>query len=153
MTRQGRILAFAGPHRFLSNFAAVVVEWDGDTYPSVEHAYQAAKTMIQAERKKIRVAPSAAAAKKLGRKVTLREDWDGMKLTVMRQLVRQKFDEDHPLLRAALLSTGDAELIEGNWWGDTFWGVYAGSGENWLGRILMEIREEIREAGRCAGQS
>ena len=73
----------------------------------------------------------------------LRPAWDDIKLNVMRDLVWRKFSED-PELRAKLLATGDAELVEGNAWGDTFWGVdQSGKGENHLGKILMETRTRL----------
>jgi predicted NAD-dependent protein-ADP-ribosyltransferase YbiA (DUF1768 family) len=73
--------------------------------------------------------------------VPIRSDWDEVKVEVMRALVRIKFSTD---LQPHLLSTGEAELVEGNWWGDQFWGVCDGKGENWLGRILMETRAAFR---------
>jgi predicted NAD-dependent protein-ADP-ribosyltransferase YbiA (DUF1768 family) len=76
-----------------------------------------------------------------GQKVTLRKDWEGVKIQVMRDVLRLKFA--NPGLRDRLLETGDRELIEGNTWGDTFWGVCRGSGKNWLGQLLMELRGEL----------
>jgi hypothetical protein len=81
-------------------------------------------------------------AKKLGRTVSLRSDWEDVKLDVMRKLIRQKFE--NPFLRPLLMLTGDAILEEHNYWHDTIWGIYAGIGENWLGRILMEERARIK---------
>jgi ribA/ribD-fused uncharacterized protein len=115
---------------------------DGESYDSVEKAYQAAKTVIPAEREKIRNATTSGKAKHLGRKVTLRPDWDAVKVGIMTDLVEQKFRDRE--LADLLLSTGDAELIEGNTWHDTFWGVCDGVGANNLGKILMEIREKLR---------
>lgn len=135
------ILAFTGENRFLSNFAAVRIDFDGESYPSVEHAYQAAKTLDYSRRRRIRDAASAGEAKKLGRIVPLRPDWDRIKLDYMEDFLRQKFAQEP--FRTQLLRTGDAELIEGNYWGDTFWGVYRGEGENHLGRLLMMIRTEL----------
>lgn len=83
-------------------------------------------------------------AKRLGRQAPIREGWDKLKTDVMYELVRQKFRQ-HPQLSEQLLSTGDANLVEGNWWGDKFWGVCKGEGENHLGLILMRVRQEIRE--------
>jgi len=135
--------SFRDKYRFLSNFYTAEVVFDGARYPSVEHAYQAAKTLNYDERDQIRVATTAGIAKKLGRKVTMRKDWEEIKLAVMRDLVWQKF-ERHPENARKLLDTGDATLIEGNWWGDKFWGVCDGEGENHLGKILMNIREDLR---------
>ena len=137
------ILEFKGEFWWLSNFSSSNVIFDGFEYPSVEHAYQAAKTMDKDERKQVRDAKSPGQAKKLGRKVTLREDWEQVKLQVMEGLLRQKFSSESDL-SSKLLATGDGLLVEGNWWGDTYFGVCMGTGENNLGKLLMKIREEIR---------
>lgn len=136
------INSFTGPYRFLSNFWTVKLEYEGQRYPSVEHAFQAAKTLDLAARSRIAVLPTSAAAKRAGRTVALRDDWERVRVPIMEQLLRLKFD--NPELRTKLLSTGDAVLIEGNTWGDTFWGVCRGAGENRLGRLLMVIRDELR---------
>ena len=132
--------SFTSQHRFLSNFEPARVTLDGLVYRTVEHAYQAAKTEDFAERSRVWAAPSAAAAKKLGRRVTLRPDWECVKLGVMEDFLRQKFRYDP--LKSQLRATGDALLVEGNAWGDTYWGVCCGVGENHLGRLLMKIRAE-----------
>ena len=137
------IREFQGPHRFLSNFYPATVMYDGLVFRSVEHAYQAAKTDDWEVRKKIQALEKSGDAKKAGYRVPLREDWDRIKFGIMETLVRRKFEI--PELRNKLLMTGDQDLIEGNWWGDTFWGVCRGKGENHLGKILMKIREEIRK--------
>jgi len=139
------IYSFSGQHTFLSNFSAANVELDGEVYPTVEHAYQAAKTLDVDERHKIRLqAKTAGQAKKMGNKVKLRKNWEMIKVVVMRSLLEQKFAVG-TMPHDWLLKTGDAELIEGNYWHDTFWGVCDGVGENWLGRLLMEIRDELGE--------
>ena len=89
------------------------------------------------------IAPTAKEAKRFGRQVKLRKDWDSVKVNVMEMLLRQKFAR--PALREQLLNTKDSMLIEGNNHGDTFWGVCKGTGENYLGRLLMKIRQEITE--------
>lgn len=137
-----KITEFRGIYRFLSNFWPCEVLLDGELYSSVEHAYQAAKTMSYEHRDKIRLAATAGNAKRMGRNVPMRGDWDSIKLQVMLDLLRRKFT--HRKLAALLLETSDAELIEGNTWGDRFWGVCAGIGENHLGKLLMQVREEIR---------
>src|SRR5258708_4024652 len=111
------ITTFTGRYRFLSNFSPAAVFYDGEVYPTVEHAFQAAKTLVVAERQAIRVAATPGEAKRLGRRATLRPGWNDMRLDVMRTLIRRKFDI--PANRTLLLSTGDAELIEGNTWNDT----------------------------------
>lgn len=138
-----KIDSFKGPYRFLSNFYPAEVELDGVKYPSVEHAYQARKTNVRVEREIILNAKKASQAKALGQSVTKIEEWDEIKVDVMKELIRKKFY--NKVLRAELLDTGDAELSEGNWWNDTFWGVCKGRGKNMLGKILMEVRKEIRE--------
>lgn len=134
---------FTGEHRFLSNFWLVPVELDGAEYPTVEHAYQAAKSADPAWRARVRAAARPGDAKRLGRAAPqLSSSFD--RVAVMRALVRQKFAR-HAELRERLLATGDAELIEGNDWGDRFWGVSGGRGQNQLGRMLMEVRAGLRE--------
>lgn len=133
-----KIDSFAGEYRFLSNFAPSIIEVDGLEYPTVEHAFQALKTENPTEREIVRTARTPGQAKKLGRRVTLRPDWDTARVGVMKMLLEKKFADK--VLRAELLATGDAELVEGNYWNDRFWGVCRGRGENWLGKLLMEIR-------------
>jgi hypothetical protein len=135
---------FFGEHRFLSNFWPCTVFYEGDEYPSVEHAYVAAKTTDREVRKQIQEEPKAGAVKKLGRQITLRTDWEDIKLEVMESLVTQKFTFNTDL-REKLLSTGDSELVEGNTWGDTFWGVCKGEGQNNLGKILMKVRKNLND--------
>lgn len=134
------IHGFFGEYRFLSNFWPCEVTYDGKRYPSVEHAYQAAKTLDEAERTSIRKAGSAGEAKKLGRRVTMRKDWENVKVGVMRDLVTQKFTND-PDLKARLAATRGRYLEETNTWGDVFWGVCRGRGKNTLGHILMDVRD------------
>lgn len=134
---------FQGAYRFLSNFWPADVHLDDRLYPSVEHAYQAAKTLDESERRSVRNAHSPGQAKRLGQRATKRADWNEVKLSVMENLVREKFTR-HAVFREKLLATGDAEIVEGNSWGDRFWGVCKGVGENHLGKILMRVREELR---------
>jgi ribA/ribD-fused uncharacterized protein len=139
------IYGFNLEHRWLSNFWpspiwALCMEW-----PTAEHLYQAAKTTDDSERARIARQPTPAMAKKAGRMVTLRPDWEDIKLPSMEWIVKQKFVQNHTL-REMLLDTGDQELIEANTWGDTFWGVCRGVGENHLGQILMKVRQELSEA-------
>jgi len=142
--RQRVIDRFFGDYIFLSNFYLHPVHYAGETYPSVEHAFQAAKTLNLAWRERIRRAPMPKDAKRLGHRVPLRPDWEQHKVAAMSTLVQAKFAD--PLLVAKLQSTGDALLVEGNTWGDRFWGVdrRTGLGLNHLGRILMAVREAQR---------
>lgn len=130
---------FRGEHRFLSNFYPCLIWHDGIRYSSVEHAFQAAKTLDFAERWRISQLPTPGQAKRAGRSVTLRPDWLQVRRMVMQELLIQKFILNSEL-RKKLKDTGKAMLIEGNTWGDTYWGVCRGVGENHLGKLLMAIR-------------
>lgn len=136
---------FSGKFRFLSNFYPAKVKlFEPDLiFPTVEHAYQAAKSTLRNEQLLVQSALTPGAAKRLGRRLTLRSDWEAIKLSMMECLVFQKFGE-HEDLRTRLLSTKNEELIEGNTWNDTFWGICRGRGENHLGKILMRTRERLR---------
>lgn len=136
--------SFDGEYSFLSNFATSVVYMGGKAYPTVEHAFQAAKSTDPKEQAWVREAPSAGEAKRRGRRgVTLRKDWERDKVRVMSVLVYDKFTNNDDL-KKRLLDTGDEDLIEGNTWNDTFWGVCHGSGHNYLGKILMAVRSALR---------
>lgn len=133
---------FTGQHRFLSNFyySPVSVTWGTNMLvaPTVEHAYQASKTHVLEEFMRVLKAKTPGQAKRLGQRVSIHPGWEQIKLSVMEGLLRQKFSS--PLLRRLLIETGTAKLIEGNHWGDTFWGQVDGEGENHLGKLLMKIR-------------
>jgi hypothetical protein len=132
------IAVFDGPSRFLSNFYERDFDYDGYTWRSAECAYQAMK--LEKREDRARFARMAAhKAKREGKAVELRPDWDGLKMGIMSEVVHAKFVQNPDLVKK-LLATGDADLIEGNWWHDTFWGVCNGEGENWLGKILMAER-------------
>ena len=132
---------FDGEHRFLSNFYPAQVLLDGVVYPSAEHAFQAAKTTDESLRREILCCDTPGKAKQKGRRLPLRSDWETIKISVMEKLIHDKFLD--PALRQKLIATGDAILVEGNWWGDTFWGICNKEGENHLGRILMRERDKI----------
>lgn len=137
-----KIDSFNGEYYFLSNYYYSPIVFEGIHYPTVEHAFQAAKTLNNNKRLEIAKMRTPGQAKKAGRTISLRPDWEEIKFDVMKKCVKSKF-EDYDL-RNRLLSTGDVELIEGNWWNDTVWGVCNGIGQNNLGKILMEVRDEIR---------
>lgn len=137
------IRMFRNTHSFLSNFYTCYVKIDGVTYKSVEHYYQSQKTSDPSQREYVREADTAPEAKKRGTRVTLRPEFDDIKLDIMYEAVHAKFSQSDDL-RNRLIGTGDQELVEGNWWGDKFWGVCKGEGENHLGKILMRVREELR---------
>lgn len=127
----------------MSNFSSSVVHLDSIEYPTVEHAFQAAKTFDPEIRESIRTAKRPADARCLGRKLSLRSDWEAVKLSVMMKLLEEKFsDED---LGSRFLNTGDAVLVEGNTHGDRIWGQDpVGSGQNKLGQCLMKIRSDLK---------
>ena len=136
------ITSFTKEYAWLSNFFPAIVTYDGMTYPTVEHAFQAAKTLDMEKRKEIVAAVTPGRAKRLGRQVKLRPDWEEIKINIMAELLHKKFK--HKELREKLLATGDAYLEEGNTWNDNFWGNCNGHGANWLGILLMKEREKIR---------
>lgn len=138
------INSFSGSNRFLSNFWKCQVLFDGIIYPSSEHAYVAAKTLDWALREEIRLCPTAGKVKRLGRKLVIRDDWETVKLDIMYAIVKDKFTRSLALA-TKLLATAQLELVEGNTWGDTVWGVCNGVGENHLGKILMRVREELAQ--------
>lgn len=146
MEHNGPITSFRGEYEFLSNFFAHPITLDGETYPTAEHAFQALKTLQPAERLKVRETPTPYAVKRVGKRVTLREDWDSLRFDIMERVVRAKFAD--PALAARLCETGDRELIEGNTWRDTTWGCVRApdggwKGQNRLGKILMQVRSEL----------
>lgn len=138
------ISGFFGPYRFLSNFWWVDISYEGVVYPTVEHAYVAAKTLDLAQRQRVFDFKTPGQVKKY--KPDLRPNWDSVKLSIMLSLLRQKFSVSY--LRKALFDTGSAELVEENDWGDTYWGVSKGRGANHLGRLLMQVRAEIGKGGK-----
>lgn len=137
------IMQFKDEYRFLSNFKLAPVEYEGVIYPSVENAYQAAKTLDVDQRKPFELyLPHEA--KRHSKTLTIRDDWSLVKTEIMTRLVYQKFTH-HIWLADLLVVTEDLPLVEGNWWGDTYWGVdiKTGEGDNRLGKILMDVRCDI----------
>ncbi len=143
------INSFRGTHFFLSNFYEAPVTYNGLTYQNNEAAFQAQKCINPNDRKQFTVL-SPTEAKKLGRNIPLRHDWEQIKIQVMKDIVEAKFSQN-PDLAQKLLETEDAYLEEGNDWGDRIWGTVNGIGANNLGRILMEIREKIKEKTKRTG--
>ncbi len=137
------MMTFRGKYAFLSNMYEAPFTWDGRPYRNSEAAFQSAKTLDPAERDRFSVMPGAT-AKREGKKVALRRDWEAVKDDIMEEVVRGKFLQNPELLRL-LLDTGDTELTEGNRWHDTYWGVdiFSGQGLNRLGEILMKLRAEL----------
>lgn len=138
------IMQFTGPYRFLSNFYSAPVMLDGMVYPTVEHAFQAAKSSHPGYRENVRLASSPGQAKRISRTAPLRDDWESVRLQIMADLVWLKFQD--PNLRRQLIATAGRRLVEGNDWGDKFWGCVRGIGQNHLGRILMNVREHLIRA-------
>lgn len=132
---------FRGKYFFLSNFYVAPVEYQGLTYQNNEAAFQSAKAKNKKDKEKF-IDLLAAEAKKLGRQIELRDDWEDVKIDVMHEVCMAKFTQNL-LLKEKLLATGIEELVEGNNHGDTFWGCVDGKGENHLGKILMKVREEL----------
>ena len=135
------INSFKGEYFFLSNFYPVVIEYNNLIFQSSEAAYQAQKCLVPIERLFF---PNAkpGEAKRMGRSVLIRKDWEQVKDRIMREILVNKFS--NPTLQEKLLMTRGQQLIEGNHWGDTYWGVYNGKGENKLGKILMSIRDSLK---------
>jgi ribA/ribD-fused uncharacterized protein len=137
------IVCFEGDYAFLDNGAPAVVLLNGIEYPTLEHAYQASKTLAAEKRAIIREAPTPRAARRFGSWLTPIANWRAVRLDVMAMLIAQKFAVGS-MDAERLLATADAELLYGNVWGDTFWGVSDGVGRNHLGRLLMERRDWLR---------
>lgn len=157
MAKREVISRFLNRHWVFSNFYPAIVVFENEDYPTAEHAFQAAKTLDPIVRRRISRAATPGIAKRIGQSVELRPMWDDIKLDVMKMILRSKFEDSE--LREDLLATGDAVLIEGNTWGDRFWGACIGPdatlprwddgsgyiyGENHLGHLLMELRDELR---------
>jgi hypothetical protein len=113
------------------------------TFQNSEAAFQAKKSTSIKEALAF-TDLTAAEAKKRGRRITLRKDWEEIKDNIMYQVVYAKFDQNLDL-KKKLLDTNQEELIEGNWWNDTYWGVCNGVGQNKLGKTLMLVRAKLAE--------
>ena len=144
MSAISTIDSFRGKYYFLSNFFPAEVTYSGLTYQNNEAAFQAQKTYSKEERIEFTTLEPRD-AKRRGRRVHLRRDWEQVKDRIMEEIVRAKFSQNEEL-KEQLLATGDAQLVEGNRWNDRYWGVdiRSGVGENHLGKILMKVRSELR---------
>lgn len=138
---------FTDDFRFLSNFYPSPISFEDISYPTVEHFYQAMKTEDVTERKLFSKLRTPAEAKKAGKILNIRSDWESIKDSIMEEGLRQKFVQGS-VLSEMLLATEDVYLEEGNHWGDTYWGVdiRTGYGQNKLGKLLMKLRSELRES-------
>lgn len=144
------ITSFEGKYSFLSNFYACQTEYHNVKYPTSEHAYQAAKTANPIQKEAIRKADTPDDAKRLGRRVEIKSNWDEIKDEVMYEIVSNKFKNKR--MQAKLLATENEILVEGNYWHDNYWGscicpkcLQKPKG-NVLGKILMRVRKELKEA-------
>ena len=141
------VTSFTGPFGFLSNFhQGMHFVLFGQVWPTAEHAYQGMKAKDEEDMLHVLGAPSPGIAKRRGQRIDLPADWDDVRLVVMQAVVMAKFTQSRDLARL-LVATGSAELVEGNNWGDTYWGRVDGEGRNHLGHTLMRTREMLRRAG------
>lgn len=143
--------AFRGHWAFLSNFYAVRVYYNNRWYQTAEHAYQASKMISKEDHDQVARAMLPSSAKRAvlellskGHRTVIRKDWDEVKDSVMLSILRAKFSD--PGMTMRLLETGEQELVEFNYWRDHYWGVCNGVGQNKLGKLLMQVRQEIRES-------
>lgn len=136
---------FRGDYFFLSNFCPSPFVFPDIKYETVEHAFQALKATNQKDHDLVKNSKNPSEAKRYGRRIKLRDDWEEVKDDYMYCLVKAKFSQN-PGQAKMLIETGNAELIEGNTWGDTHFGVCSKTsiGENVLGKILMRVREELK---------
>lgn len=146
------IRGFNGEYRWLSNFWDCKVWAHGILYSNVEAPYQSCKTLDTLTWIEF-AGLNGAEAKKLGRTFVTMDSWDRQKVGVMKELLEQKFSTLNPDLLAKLLSTGNREIIEDNWWNDRYWGVCRGRGQNILGLLLMEIRAARRSELQASQQT
>lgn len=143
--KKGTIAGFRGKYRWLSNFERCEILYKGIIYQSTESAYQAQKTLKISVRH-IFAKLDSRESKALAKALTIRGDWDEIKYDIMSDICRVKFNM--PQFKPRLIDTGEMEIIESNHWGDTYWGECDGEGENHLGHIIMDIRDELREQSR-----
>lgn len=133
---------------FLSNFYLTPIMYGGRTYQSAEHLYQAATCVERIDRDKIRETTSPRSVKILARFLKKRPEWDNEKLIrTMFKTLKLKFRK--AWLKKLLQATGDAKLVHLNYWHDTFYGVcictqHKRTGKNWLGVLLMKLRDEFK---------
>lgn len=141
------IKGFQDNYRWLSNFYPATIRVGEITYPTVEHAYVAAKTDLPFSPDDLAwfLELTPAKVKRVGRELDLRPDWEESKLGVMYMLTEKKYSADNPDLREFLLLTENEYIEETNYWGDQYWGVCNGVGCNNLGKIIMAVRGQIRK--------
>src|SRR5580765_6750563 len=133
---------FSGEYKFLSNFYLWPIKCDGLMYPALENAFQAQKSLDEEGKLEFQnITPGKA--KQRGRQIECRKDWDKIRNKVMFDLLCTKFNDDE--LGPKLMATYPAKLVEGNWWGDEYWGRCNGKGKNVLGKLLMDVRDALRK--------
>lgn len=140
------IETFRGEYNWLSNFQffETPMAYGGLIFPTNEHFYVAMKSMSQDVREEVSNHPCKG-LKAFGQDLSIRSDWEHIKLDVMLYGLRYKFSRYNPTLREKLIETGDEYIQEGNWWNDKYWGVClkTNEGSNHLGKLIMQVREEI----------
>lgn len=138
------IKEFKNQYFFLSNFYEYPIYYNKLVFCNAEAAFQAQKVINKKDQYKF-INLNASQARKLGKTVQLRKDWEEIKDNVMYEIVKRKFTINKEL-QQKLLETKEEELVEGNWWHDIYWGVDSktGIGQNKLGKILMKVREEVK---------
>lgn len=129
-------MLFKGKYYFLSNYYPCAIMYNGLSFTCVESAFHAQKNLSMS---RFFVGMTAAESKKLGRQVELRPDWEYIKNSVMYELLRIKFSDPELMTQ---LKQVQGEIVEDNYWGDTYWGVFKGQGTNVLGKLLMKIRDD-----------
>ena len=135
------IRGFFDQFRFLSNFHVSPCHYNDHCYMSTEHAYMAQKATNREDMVYIATSPNPIEARRRGKTIKLREDWDDIRLDVMYKANLSKYKD--PIMRRRLQQTGNRYLEETNWWNDKFWGVCNGQGQNNLGKIIMRVRYEM----------
>ena len=148
------IRKFRGEYGWLSNFHDVEILYKGYTYPSVEHAFVSGKNDTEEWKEFCSdIANDGAAVKRAGRYVDLVSDWNTKRIQVMRECLIIKFQQEP--YRTKLINTGDCSIIEGNTWGDSYWGFdeKKKKGKNYLGRLIMEIRDNLNSNNETKNNS
>ena len=140
------IKEFKNQYFFLSNFYECPIYYNKLVFCNAEAAFQAQKVIDEKEQYKF-INLNASQARKLGKTIVLRKDWEEVKDNIMYEIVKRKFTVNKEL-QQKLIDTKDEELVEGNWWHDTYWGIDSktGIGKDKLGKILMKVREEVKSS-------
>jgi len=138
------IRSFSDQYAFLSNSYPSVMKFRGGLFKTAEHAFQSTKATSPSEYDLIREAKTPQEARKLGRCILLREGWIESQEALMREVLTSKFE--NPFLAQMLLSTHPSQILhEGT--RSTYWGIVRNEGQNIFGKLLMEVRDKIREEG------